>query len=191
MLRFEDVWKRFGRDWVLKGVGLEVERGEVVALLGPNGSGKTTLLRLAAGLLRPTRGRVERRGEALLLPNPPAFHRHLTAREHLAYDLALFQGSGGMEEAVGLLEAFGLPPDKPLLAFSSGMRKRLALLRLLLLRPGVWLLDEPETALDQEGRRLLLELLEEGRRRAAVVLATHDLDFARKVADRTLLLGQG
>ncbi|MER3425923.1 MAG: ABC transporter ATP-binding protein [Thermus sp.] len=188
MLLFEDVWKRFGRDWVLKGVGFSVRKGEVVALLGPNGSGKTTLLRLGAGLQRPTRGRVERRGEALLLSNPPAFHRHLTAREHLAYDLALW-GKGVWDGAS--LEAFSLPPDKPLLTFSSGMKKRLALLRFKLLKPEIWLWDEPETALDQEGRGLLFTLLEEGRREAAILLATHDLDFARRVADRTLVLGEG
>lgn len=192
MLLFEDVWKRFGRDWVLKGVGLRVERGEVVALLGPNGSGKTTLLRLAAGLLRPTRGRVERQGEALLLSNPPAFHRHLTAREQLTYDLALWGRDGGAILRLGeYLEAFGLPLDRPLLTFSSGMKKRLALLRFRLLKPALWLWDEPETALDQEGRGLLLALLEEGRREAGIVLATHDLDLAQRVADRVLSLGEG
>lgn len=193
MLLLEDVWKRFGRDWVLKGVSLRVERGEVVALLGPNGSGKTTLLRLAAGLLRPTRGRVERKGEALLLSNPPAFHRHLTAREQLAYDLALWGRDGRVfvPSRLGHLEAFGLPLDRPLLTFSSGMKKRLALLRFRLLKPALWLLDEPETALDQEGRGLLLALLEEGRKEAGIVLATHDLDLAQRVADRVLSLGEG
>lgn len=189
MLLLEDVWKRFGRDWVLKGVRLRVERGEVVALLGPNGSGKTTLLRLAAGLLRPTRGRVERKGEALLLPNPPAFHRHLTAREQLAYDLALW-GRGGRPR-LEHLEASGLPLDRPLFTFSSGMKKRLALLRFSLLKPALWLWDEPEAALDQEGRGLLLALLEEGRKEAGIVLATHDLDLAQRVADRALSLGEG
>ncbi|MGQ9735333.1 MAG: ABC transporter ATP-binding protein [Thermaceae bacterium] len=188
MLLLENVWKRFGRDWVLRGVRLRLEKGEVVALLGPNGSGKTTLLRISAGLLRPSRGRVERRGGVLLLSNPPAFHRHLTAKEHLAYDLALW-GRGSLEE--GVLEAFGLPPDKPLLAFSSGMKKRLALLRFRLLRPALWLLDEPETALDQEGRRLLLEVLREGRKGAGILLATHDLALAEGVADRLMYMGEG
>ena len=170
LLRLEAVSKRFGRDWVLRDLSLALERGEVVALLGPNGSGKTTLLRLMAGLVRPTRGRVERRGRPLFLPNPPAFHRHLTARE-------------------AALARFALPPDLPLAAFSSGMKKRLALARLLLLRPDLWLLDEPETALDQEGRRLLLEVLEEARKGAGVVLATHDRALAEAVADRAVWLG--
>jgi heme exporter protein A len=186
LLRLADVSKRFGRDWVLRNLSFSLEKGEVVVLLGPNGSGKTTLLRLMAGLLKPTRGRVERKGEALFLPNPPAFHRHLTAREHLLYDLA-FHGKGG--DWRGALGRFGLPADLPLLAFSSGMKKRLALARLILLRPHLWLLDEPETALDAEGRALLLDVLQEARREAGVVLATHDRALAERVADRSLELG--
>lgn len=186
LLRLEALSKRFGRDWVIRDLSLSLDRGEVVALLGPNGSGKTTLLRLMAGLIRPTRGRVERQGHALFLPNPPAFHRHLTAREHLLFDLA-FQGAKGDWE--GALERFGLPAELPLAAFSSGMKKRLALARLTLLRPDLWLLDEPETALDQEGRRLLLETLREAREGASVVLATHDRALAEAVADRAVWLG--
>ena len=185
LLRLEAVSKRFGREWVLKDFTFSLDRGEVVALLGPNGSGKTTLLRLMAGLLKPTRGRVVREGRALFLANPPAFHRHLTAREHLLYDLA-FHGKGGDVE--GALARFGLPAHLPLGAFSSGMRKRLALARLALLGPDLWLLDEPETALDVEGRELLLEAVGEARRGAGVVLATHDRALAARVADRVLEL---
>jgi heme exporter protein A len=70
------------------------------------------------------------------------------------------------------------------------MKKRLALARLLLLSPEVWLLDEPETALDAEGRGLLLEVLKEARGRGGVVLATHDRALAERVADRALTLGE-
>ncbi len=101
LLRLEALSKRFGRDWVVRDLSLSLDRGEVVALLGPNGSGKTTLLRLMAGLLKPTRGRVERRGRALFLPNPPAFHRRLTAREHLLFDLAFHGAGGGLEGGLG------------------------------------------------------------------------------------------
>lgn len=186
LLRLHAVAKRFGRDWVFRDLSFSLGQGEVVALLGPNGAGKTTLLRLMAGLLKPTRGRVERAGRALFLANPPAFHRRLTAREHLRYDLA-FHGVRG--DGPGMLARFGLPPDLPLGAFSSGMRKRLALARLILLSPEIWLLDEPETALDEEGRGLLLEVLAEARGRAGVVLATHDRALAERVADRLLALG--
>lgn len=186
LLHLKGISKRFGRDWVVRDLSFTLDRGEVVALLGPNGSGKTTLLRLMAGLLKPTRGRVERSGQALFLANPPAFHRHLTAREHLLYDLA-FHGKEG--DWRGALMRFALPEDLPLLAFSSGMRKRLALARLSLLKPDIWLLDEPETALDQEGRGLLLTTLARARQDAGVVIATHDRLLAEAIADRTLELG--
>ncbi|MCS6868663.1 ABC transporter ATP-binding protein [Thermus sp.] len=189
LLRLQALSKRFGRDWVIRDLSFTLERGEVVALLGPNGSGKTTLLRLMAGLLKPTQGRVERGGRPLFLANPPAFHRHLTAGEHLRYDL-LFHGFHGQEgDWRGALARFGLPENLPLAAFSSGMRKRLALARLSLLKPDIWLLDEPETALDGEGRGLLLEVLAEARGQGGVVLATHDRALAEGVADRTLELG--
>ncbi|BDG15758.1 ABC transporter ATP-binding protein [Thermus brockianus] len=186
MLRLEAVSKRFGRDWVLRDLTFTLARGEVVALLGPNGSGKTTLLKLMAGLLKPTRGRVVREGRALFLPNPPAFHRHLTAREHLLYDLAFHGREGDWQ---GALARYGLPEDLPLAAFSSGMKKRLALARLELLSPDLWLLDEPETALDTEGRELLLKALGKGRKGGGVVLATHDRALAEEAADRVLWLG--
>ncbi|WP_038047784.1 ABC transporter ATP-binding protein [Thermus caliditerrae] len=186
LLRLQGISKRFGREWVIRNLSFALERGETVALVGPNGSGKTTLLRLMAGLLKPTRGRVEREGRALFLPNPPAFHRHLTAREHLLYDLAFHGREGDWQ---GALRRFGLPEEVPLAAFSSGMKKRLALARLTLLAPDVWLLDEPETALDGEGRALLIGILREARRSAGVVLATHDRALASEVADRTLVLG--
>ncbi len=185
LLRLEGVAKRFGRDWVLRDLSFSLSRGEAVALLGPNGSGKTTLLRLLAGLLRPSRGRVERRGWALLLPNPPAFHRRLTAWEHLAFDLRLHGRRGDPLKA---LARFGLPPHLAVGAYSSGMRKRLALARLLLLGPDLWLLDEPEATLDGEGRALLLEVLGEAKEGAGLVYATHDRALAAW-ADRTLELG--
>lgn len=186
LLRLQGISKRFGREWVVRDLSFTLNQGEVVALLGPNGSGKTTLLRLMAGLLKPSRGKVERLGQALFLANPPAFHRHLTAREHLIYDLA-FHGKEG--DWRGALASFGLPADLPLLAFSSGMKKRLALARLTLLHPDIWLLDEPETTLDQEGRGLLLATLAKVRQDAGVVIATHDRLLAETIADRTLELG--
>ncbi len=200
LVELEDVWKRYGRNWVLKGVRLVLEPGETVALLGPNGAGKTTLLRIASGLTRPQRGRVllfgkppasldSERAGLLFLANPPAFYRHLTGEENLLSWLAL-QGRKARREAVEpVIEELGLPPGRPVLAYSSGMRKRLALARIFLAEPRVLLLDEPETALDEEGRKLLLEAIHRVRGGGgAVLLATHDRAFAEAAADREVVL---
>jgi len=192
VLSIEDVWKRYGREWVLKGVSLRVAAGEAVALLGPNGVGKTTLLRVAATLTRPQRGRVELgvdRSELVYLANPPAFYRHLSGFENLKTGTLLFGRPVDRAAVEGALKAVGLPPDKPVAAYSSGMKKRLALARARLLRPRLLLLDEPETALDAEGRTLLLGLIAEVKvRGGAVLLATHDRAFAEAAADREVAL---
>ena len=192
MLSIEDVWKRYGREWVLKGVSLRVAAGEAVALLGPNGVGKTTLLRVAATLTRPQRGRVELgvdRSELVYPANPPAFYRHLSGYETLKTGTLLFGRPADRAAVEGALKAVGLPPDKPVAAYSSGMKKRLALARARLLRPRLLLLDEPATALDAEGRTLLLDLIAEVKARGgAVLLATHDRAFAEAAADREVAL---
>ena len=88
-----------------------------------------------------------------------------------------------------VIEELGLPPGRPVLAYSSGMRKRLALARIFLAEPRVLLLDEPETALDEEGRKLLLEAIHRVRGGGgAVLLATHDRAFAEAAADREVVL---
>ncbi len=199
VLALKGVWKRFGRDWVLRDVSLAVTAGEAVALLGPNGVGKTTLLRVAATLTRPQRGEVRlfgkpargleaERGWLLYVANPPAFYRHFTGLENLRYGLALMERPRPEGELREALLRYGLPPDKPVAAYSSGMKKRLALARAELLRPRLLLLDEPETALDEAGRAALFRLIEAIRSRGAVVLATHDRGFARRAAVREVVM---
>ncbi len=200
LVELKGVWKRYARDWVLKDVSLSVEAGEAVALLGPNGVGKTTLLRVAAGLTRPQRGEVRllgkpaarieaERAELLFLANPPAFYRHLTGEENLRSWLMLLGRPAAPEVVAKALDQVGLPRGRPVLAYSSGMKKRLALARVFLARPRLLFLDEPETALDEEGRALLARVIAEVRGSGGgVLLATHDRAFARGVADREVVL---
>ena len=200
LLELDRVWKRFARDWVLKDVSLAVEAGEAVALLGPNGVGKTTLLRVAAGLTRPQKGAVRlfgkpaqkveaERGKLLYLANPPAFYRHLTGEENLKSWLLLLGREADDRAVAEAMARVGLPLSRPVLAYSSGMKKRLALARVFLAGPEILLLDEPETALDEEGRALLEEAIQRVRKGGgAVLLATHDRAFAEAAADREVVL---
>ncbi|WP_456445984.1 ABC transporter ATP-binding protein [Oceanithermus sp.] len=199
LVEVQNVWKRFGRQWVLRDLSLAVERGEVVALLGPNGVGKTTLLRVIATLIRPQRGTVRlfgrparalevERGRIALVANPPAFYRHLSGEENLEQALALAGKPIARAQALEAMGRVGLPEGRTVAAYSSGMRKRLALARTLLARPRLLLLDEPETALDTGGREELVRVIGEVAREGAVVLATHDHGFAAEVATRSFAM---
>jgi energy-coupling factor transport system ATP-binding protein len=166
---------------ILRGIDLRVEPGERVALMGRNGAGKSTLLKHAKGLLEPTRGRIERGGEvALLLQNPGDYLIHEHAREEA--------GEAALSRAGLSARADADPRD-----LSGGERQRLALEVVLDgPQPGLVCLDEPTRGMDRarkdELATRLHELAEAG---AAVLVATHDPEFAARLAERVLLMGEG
>ena len=193
-------------------VALDVAPGECLALAGPSGAGKTSVLRVAAGLLRPERGRVEADGEAWLdtergIDVPPERRRcgyvfqeyalfpHLTAWQNVAYPLRGVPRGERRERALGLLERFGMrglaearPPT-----LSGGERQRVALARMLAREPGVLLLDEPLSALDARTRagaaRELAAVLREAE--APALLVTHDFAEAAQLGDRVGIMDAG
>ena len=199
--------KRFGARRALEGLDLQVEAGEIVALVGPNGSGKTTLLRLLAGLLRPTSGearvfglrpfaeRAKVMARARFAFAPPALFPTLTAREHLVH-LASVGGRRPPRQRVNeILERVGLGAraDDRVAAFSFGMRQRLALAQALLPLPELLVLDEPTDGLDPmavlELRALLRELVAE--HGLTVVLSSHLLFEVGELVDRLVVLEEG
>ncbi len=171
---------------VLEGVSLELRSGEIVALAGPNGSGKTTLAKLACGLLETQEGRVVRPGRAGYLSQDPG--RYVVC-ERAEDEVALGIG-GDLERARRWLDELGLggserrhPRD-----LSSGERERLGLAAVLATEPDLLILDEPTRGVDPERKRELGEMLRAGSPDRATLLVSHDLAFARSVADRVVSL---
>lgn len=205
-LALTDAWARYGRDdpWVLEGCSLACSAGSVHALVGGNGSGKSTILRVAAGILRPSRGRVRlgapdvRDGcaaRALLPQDPEALLPAPTVLENLMSWSGI--GDYGEGDASAMLDRLGLAPAGDYLArdpmdLSGGQRQLVALAKVLLVRPALLLADEPTMGLDVPSRRIVArELRGIARSGSAVLLATHDLTLAREVADVTSMVFDG
>lgn len=175
MIRGRDIHKRFGDKRVLTGLDLDVAEGEFLLVTGPNGSGKTTLLRLLAGLSAPTAGELEiaaERGRIGFVAHEPLVYRELTALENLDLFGRLYRVPERRERIGMLLERFRLweARGERVGTFSRGMLQRLALCRALLHEPGLLLLDEPFSGLDDEGVELFAGELETPR---TVVAAAH------------------
>ncbi|ABL79137.1 energy-coupling factor ABC transporter ATP-binding protein [Thermofilum pendens] len=210
MLECRDLWAGYpGFGDVLRGVTLGLERGEVVALLGPNGSGKTTLLLALAGLLKPSRGSVLLDGRDLWSQLPGARRRiglvfqdpddqlfNPTVEEELAFALNQLglpeaEKASRLERAARMLGVEGLL-DRPVHALSYGEKRRVALASVLVYDPEYLLLDEPTANLDPRSASALLEavcrLKREGR---GVLLATQDVGVASRVADRYAVIHGG
>jgi energy-coupling factor transport system ATP-binding protein len=182
--RLHGVTFGYGDEPVVDGHELTVGRGEIVALLGPNGSGKTTLAKLAAGLLDPWTGSVEREGRACYLSQDPG--RYLAA-ERADEEVALAVG-GELSKARRALAEMGLAGFEGLHPrdLSSGDRERLALASVLVADPDLLVLDEPTRGVDPERKDELTRLLRAHALGRATLVVTNDHLFAAGVADRVV-----
>jgi heme exporter protein A len=179
MIRASGLAKRYGDKRVLQGVDFDVPRGGFFVVTGPNGSGKTTLLRLCAGLAAPTGGELyvdAERAAIGFLGHEPLVYKELTALENLELYGRLYAVPERRERIGMLLERFGLWEVRGELVatFSRGMAQRLAICRSLLHGPELLILDEPYSALDEEGTDLLDRELADLRATATCLVATHD-----------------
>jgi heme exporter protein A len=176
---------------LFRDVSFRVERGEWVAVRGPNGSGKTTLLRCVAGLTRLDAGQVERDGNIAYAGHLAGIKDDLSAEENLRGALALAGAAPGAGEIRAALEEVGLARRRALPArrLSAGQRRRIGLARLMLEPAAIWILDEPLTALDDEGQALFARTLARHDERGGLALVATHHDFACAPA-RVLRLGE-
>ena len=199
-----DVARRFGASWVLRGVTLRVASGEVVGLLGANGTGKSTLLRMIATLVRPHAGTLRVCGHDVVkepaaaraalgyLAHVPGIYEDLTARENLQFAATMLARPAHDVDAA--LERVGLASvaEQRVRGFSSGMQRRLAMARLVLVRPRVLLLDEPYANLDTAGIDIMNSLISEWvDRSVAALIVLHELAPAARILDRTVTIVDG
>ncbi len=198
--------KWFGAQPALRGIDLRVAKGEILALFGPNGAGKSTLLRILAGLMRPTAGSaqvagfdVSRDGDGVrrvigVLAHGHQLYEALTGRENLLFAATMLGLDRPAERVAKVLEKVGLEKaaEGRVRTFSSGMKRRLALAKLMLHEPKIMLLDEPFTNLDLQATKLLEEFLIASKTMGAtILLATHNLTMGFALADRMAILRQG
>ncbi len=199
--------KSFGRP-VIGGLDLTIMPGEFYALLGPNGAGKTTTLRMVAGLLRPDMGSIDLFGIDVLadplkaksitawLPDEPLLYDRLSPMEYLEFVAGLWSVAPALarDRAEALLETLGLWPHRHerCEGFSRGMKQKTVLAGALIHEPKFLLLDEPFTGLDAASARLVKEMLQaRADAGAAIMLTTHILDVAARLATRIGILSGG
>jgi sulfate transport system ATP-binding protein len=211
-VRIHNLEKTYGRYPALKSVSLDIEGGELVALLGPSGSGKTTLLRTVAGLERADAGEVffgdiaanqltlrERRIGFVF--QHYALFRHMTVLDNIAFGLRARPRStrpseqtilSRVSDLLALVQLDGLEARYPA-QLSGGQRQRVALARALAIEPRVLLLDEPFGALDAKVRKDLRQWLRDLHKRTGhtTLFVTHDQDEAFELADRVAILNDG
>jgi sulfate transport system ATP-binding protein len=204
--------RRFGETEVLRGIDLEIEPGELIALLGPSGSGKTTLLKIIAGLDWPDGGALTMAGADWLALRPQdrrtgfvfqnyALFPHMTVRDNIAFGLTVLPRAerpeprriaARVEELLSFLQIAPLADRYPS-ELSGGQRQRVALGRALAINPSVLLLDEPFGALDAQVRRDLRRWLRQvhDAAGATTIFVTHDQEEAFELADRVVVMGAG
>lgn len=212
MLKLQNITYAYDQEPILKGIGFEVNEGEILGILGLSGSGKTTLLKIISGLLVPDEGEY-------LIENQPAFIKqkksdkivselgvvfqqfnlfpHLSVLDNLVMPLRLRTKklkSECIATAVELLDVLGLKDQIAKFPYqcSGGQQQRIAIARALVLNPKILLIDEPTSSLDKENTKKVEELLKSLHERGlTLIIITHDLPFAQAMCQRVIELSEG
>ncbi len=203
IIKTQNLCKSYDSTPTLNHVSFEVQKGELIGLLGSNGAGKTTLLKLLCGLLEPTEGEVKafgfspwnERDKVLakmgVMIETPVFYEHLTAYKNLEIHLEYLNAKADISE---VLKSVGLAnvDEKPVSNFSMGMKQRLGIARAISHSPDILLLDEPINGLDpvaiKDMRELFISLKEKG---TTVILSSHILSEILQTAESVAVISNG
>ncbi|MBI0029396.1 amino acid ABC transporter ATP-binding protein [Gilliamella sp. B14448G11] len=215
MISISHLSKRFADNEVLKDINLNIKQGEVVAIIGPSGSGKSTLLRCLNLLEKPNTGTIKigsvtlnseqyrckdeinlRKQSAMVFQHYNLF-KNKTALENITYPLIVGQKIGkdkAKQQGLSLLERVGMLPyaNQYPITLSGGQQQRVAIARALAVRPKVLLFDEPTSALDPERVHEVLQvMLQLAKEHITMIIVTHEMEFAKYVADRIIFMANG
>jgi len=207
VLQTEGLTKRYGSLVAVQDLSLQVSEGEVFGLLGPNGAGKTTCINMMCGLLKPDAGRVMVHGAPIaggradvrarvgVCPQDVVIWERLTCLEQLQFVGQMYGLAGREALARGkqLLDELDLAEkrDRQAHTLSGGMKRRLNLALALVHDPDIIVLDEPEAGLDPQSRVKVREYIRSLARVKTVILTTHNMDEADRVADRIAIIDHG
>ncbi len=202
LLRLSGVRKSFGKTEALRDVELSLGSGEIVGFVGPNGAGKSTCLRICVGLVQrdhgeasafgldPARSELAIRRRCTYLPGETSLYHNMTGRQLLEFALHGYRRLSDAEHLAP--ELFDLPLDRKIRGYSAGMKQRLALQAALSADVELYILDEPDRALDATARLQLREVLASLRERGkSILLSSHHLAEVEAIADRTVFLLAG
>lgn len=215
MIMIEDLHKSYGDNTVLKGINLQIEKGEVIAILGPSGSGKSTFLRCLNFLEEPEKGIISidnakvnaekiqnkdvhllRKKTAMVFQHYNLF-KHKTALENITESLLItrkIKKDEANKIGIKLLKEVGLEGKENSYpgALSGGQQQRVGIARALALEPYVILFDEPTSSLDPELVEEVLNVMQEvTKKNTTMIIVTHEMAFARNVADRVIFMADG
>ncbi|GGA23052.1 amino acid ABC transporter ATP-binding protein [Psychrobacillus lasiicapitis] len=215
MISISNLHKKFGKNEVLKGINIQIDKGDVISILGPSGSGKTTLLRCLNYLERPDEGTITiddvtihskkvhkkdvyqlRRKSAMVFQSYNLF-QHKTVLQNVMEGLVIVQKVNvkeAREIALEMLKKVGLEQkvDAYPLQLSGGQQQRVGIARALALNPEVILFDEPTSALDPELVGEVLDVIRKiSREGITMIIVTHEMNFAREVSNRVIFMDDG
>ena len=207
VLQARDLTKRYGTLTAVKDLSLDVFEGEVLGLLGPNGAGKTTSINMLCGLLKPDSGQVSIHGKIItngatsvrsrvgVCPQDIILWKTLTCLEQMQFigEMYGMKSQSARQRGEHLLKELDLSEKKDKLArtLSGGTQRRLNLAMALVHDPEILVLDEPEAGLDPQGRVLVREYIKSLARRKTIILTTHNMDEADRMADRVAIIDHG
>ncbi len=206
-VKTNDLVKDFNGLKAVNHLNLRVPEGAIYGFLGPNGSGKTTTIKMLTGMTQPTSGTIEVLGEPMVfgkqkiqdnigfLPDVPGFYDWMTAYDFLVFCGELFHIPTVVlkERVKSLLKTVGLAKSskKKIGTFSRGMKQRLGIAQALINEPKVIFLDEPVSALDPQGRKEVIDIIQSLKGKVTVFFSTHILSDVERICDRVVIINEG
>jgi ABC-2 type transport system ATP-binding protein len=207
-LEVRELVRDFGKLRAVDHLSLEINRGEILGFLGPNGAGKTTAIRMMCGLLKPSSGQIFIDGKQIavqkgskqhamvgICPQENILWPKLSCFEQLVFSARMYDipGQTARERADQMLLLMGLQDKRNKMAstLSGGMKRRMNVILALMHDPDILVFDEPEAGLDPQSRVLVREFIRSLARKKTVIMTTHNMDEAERLADRVAIIDSG